>query len=151
MFTLVMLVALLSPSPASAGSEHEIGSAVSLVVYSDLPSEELFDVAVLRRGSIRVFHRSSSLPGKQRLDSETTVEVTVARVKELEELALAATDFLEGCGEVAHGTNAKLVVWLADSPVGRHCKNSSRWPSGSKTRAFVSALNSHLPDEFKVH
>ena len=151
MFALVMIAALLAPFPASTGPEQEIGAAVSLVVYSDLPSEELFDVAIQRGGSIRVFHRSSSSPGKQRVDSETTVDITVARVKELEDLALSATDFLEGCGEVAHGTNAKLVVWLADNPVGRHCKNSPRWPSGAKTQAFVAALNSHLPDEFKVH
>jgi hypothetical protein len=69
---------------------------------------------------------------------------------QLEALASRADDFGLGCNAVADGTNAKLLVRQASRMFRASCAGATSWPSGSKTKTFISILNSYLPDDLRI-
>jgi hypothetical protein len=89
-------------------------------------------------------------PGGKLTERSTTVEITPAQASDLLDLGKAASDFDQGCGKVADGTNARLIV-ASTEPIDRECHGAAEWPIGKHTKEFVEKVNALLPEGFQVH
>jgi hypothetical protein len=84
--------------------------------------------------------------------TEVSVQLAPGAGVHLVELAAAIDDFDVGCGEqgLADGTNAFLTVTTDADERHHECHDALQWPQGPKTKAFLDALNSHLPESHQV-
>ena len=95
-----------------------------------------------------------SMPFADTKSGLTTIEfeehLDPAETARLFQLAQSATDFSQGCGLVAHGTDARLSLQLSQQRIDFECAGAIKWPTGPLTKSLVDSLNQRLPKKFQV-
>ncbi len=144
---LASLCALLG---ASVGLAGEAQPALRLWTHGGPPGSHQFVVEVTPGRQLAGSNFSRPMTASGLTEAKLAVELAPEQFEELLSLALEATDFTDGCGVVADGTAADLVVHAAARSAERTCAGASQWPLGSKTRSFLATLNGFPPREFHV-
>ncbi len=112
------------------------------------PAATRFTVTLTLTNELHVVHESLPITGEGALSRSTiSVPLSPDDAAALIKSAQAVDDFDEGCAAVADGTNASLV--LATSSLS--CEGARKWPIGPQARAFLQAINKHLPEAHRVY
>lgn len=117
-----------------------------------LPREPRFTVELFENGLLRVTREAPPFRDDGQL-TKTVVERRIGRAKaqKIVKLAAAARDFAWGCGHIAEGTNASMVLRHEGKEVKRDCHGADVWPNGKNARAMLNAINAVVPGEMRVY
>jgi hypothetical protein len=117
-----------------------------------MPGEPRFVVELFANGKLRVTREAPPLDEEGKL-SKKVIERRISRAKadHIFKLAADATDFASGCGRVAGGTSASLLLRNEKKEIHRTCHNADVWPNGKRSRAMLNAINAVVPGDMRVY
>ena len=145
-----LLLAIAGSSPFVFGQSAP--RSLLLMTGGGLPGSARFQVELSESGLLRVTKESMPISEKGELTKVTATKTLTDQDQDLLfALASNADDFSsKTSGAWADGTNAALLIKVGSQSTKRECTNAPKWPVGSKTKAFLSELNKHLPLEMRV-
>jgi hypothetical protein len=117
-----------------------------------MPSEPRFVVELFANGKLRVTREAPPFNDEGQM-TKKVIERRIPRAKaeRIFKLAADATDFAYGCGRVADGTSASLLLRNDVKEIHRTCHNADVWPNGKRARAMLNAINAVVPGEMRVY
>jgi len=127
------------------------GPALTLSTWGG-PMSVRFDLKLAFSGDLMVVrHDPPREPSDAPVVRQYKQILPPSAVTQLVELARAADDFASGCMTAADGTNASLEITSPEGTSEQRCMNASHWPQGERTAALLAALNSFLPEIYRVY
>ena len=116
------------------------------------PGATRFTVTLTVANELHVVHESLPITAEGALTRSTiSVPLSPDDAAALIRSAQAVDDFDEGCAAVADGTNASLVVATSSPERRLSCDGAREWPIGPQAKAFLQAINKHLPEAHRVY
>jgi hypothetical protein len=139
-----LLVPLLLLSLALSMPAHASGDGILLATGGG-PGTTQFFVHFNSAGLLTVERREMLKKPKY-----TDLQLSKKHARALIRLAASSDDFSLGCDKVSDGTNAEMKVVRAGVASLYSCRGADKWPVGSRTKAFIDAVNAPLPAAFHV-